>query len=66
MTYTKKIIAAILTYLFFVGMTWEWNPQLWSPGYTVWFLIFELYILFHLIKNLVTDHGVEPTDTQDN
>lgn len=62
----KKCIALIITYIVFVGMTWEPNVKLWSDGIKVIFYLFELGILYTIIIELVNDNGTEPTDYQDN
>lgn len=62
----KKCIALIITYIVFVGMTWEPNLKLWSGGIRFLFYLFELSILYTIIIELVNDNGIESTDNQDN
>lgn len=66
MNYLKKFIALIITYIVFVGMTWEPNVKLWSSGIQFLFYLFELAILYTIIIELVNDNGIESTDNQDN
>lgn len=60
----KKFIALVITYVVFVGITWEPNLKLWSDGIQFLFYLFELGILFTIVNELIND--TEPTDNQDN
>lgn len=65
MSLLKKVLALIIVYLVFVGITWEWNPQTWKWYYMFIFSLFELFILIFITEQLVIDVN-QPTDHQDD
>lgn len=65
MSLLKKVLALVIVYLVFAGITWEWNPQTWKWCYVFIFSLFELFILIFITEQLVIDVN-QPTDHQDD